>query len=69
MAEYIIQGETLTSLADEIRVLSGSESAMATSTMVSTVNEANTEVASQEDLIMQITETLEKKAKLYYNNM
>jgi hypothetical protein len=28
MAKYLIQGETLTSIADKIRVLSGTEGAM-----------------------------------------
>lgn len=46
MSEYLIQGETLTALADEIRVLSGSEGAMGLDAMKSNVNTANSAVSA-----------------------
>ena len=46
MSEYLIQGETLTSLADEIRVLSGSEGTMGLDAMKSNVNTANSAVSA-----------------------
>lgn len=62
MAEYIIQGETLVSLADEIRVLSDIAEKISLDTMVSKVNNANTEIESQEILISQIAAALAGKA-------
>ncbi len=53
MAEYLIQEETLTSIADKIRILNGTEDAMTTAQMVSSLGEANTEVANQAALISE----------------
>ena len=65
MAEYLIQDTTLTDIADEIRVLSGSEETMTPAVMTSTLETHNTEMsvglATQDDLIAQITAALEAK--------
>lgn len=61
MAEYLIQDTTLTNLGDKIRVLSGTEDAMTPAAMASNVDEANTEVDTQADLIAQIMEILNNK--------
>ena len=52
----------MTALADEIRELSGSTSKKSIDDMTSDVGSANTEVASQTELIAQITTALEGKA-------
>lgn len=63
MAElYRIENETLTSMADKIRILSGSEGTMTTAQMDSKLGEANTEVDSQADLLAQAVAALEGKA-------
>ena len=62
MVEYLIQDATLTNLGDKIRVLSGTEDAMTPAAMASNVDEANTEVTTQADLIAQIASALEGKA-------
>jgi hypothetical protein len=62
MSEYLIQGETLTSMADKIRTLNGVEGALTTAQMDSNLGEANTEVGEQADLIAQISSALEGKA-------
>ena len=62
MAEMLIQSESLTSIADKIRVLSGTEDAMGLDDMAEHVGEANEEVGSQADLIAQIATALEGKA-------
>lgn len=62
MAEYLIQGETLTAIGDKIRVLNGAEDAMTPSEMTSAVGEVNTEVSTQADLIAQITNVLQGKS-------
>lgn len=46
MSEYLIQGESLTALADEIRVLSGTEGTMGLDAMKSNVNTANSAVSA-----------------------
>lgn len=46
MSEYLIQGESLTALADEIRVLSGAEGTMGLDAMKSNVNTANSAVSA-----------------------
>lgn len=62
MAEMLVQSESLTAIADKIRVLSDTEDAMSLSTMESHVDEANTDVATEADLIEQISVALESKA-------
>ncbi len=59
---YLIQAETLTEIADKIRVLSGTEGTMTTAQMDGKLSEANTEINTQADLIAQITSALEGKA-------
>lgn len=54
MAEMLIQSESLTSIADEIRVLSGTEDAMSLDLMESHIGEANLDIMTQNDLIEQI---------------
>ena len=62
MAEMLIQSESLTSIADKIRVLNGIEGAMTTAQMNSNLGEANTDVATEAELIAQITSALDGKA-------
>lgn len=62
MAKYVIQGETLTAIADKIRVLSGTEDALSLNAMESHVGEANEDVTTEAELIAQITSALEGKA-------
>lgn len=62
MAEYIIQGETLTALADEIRVLSGTTDKLGTTKMIQDVGIANAYIADEAELIAQIQSALEGKA-------
>lgn len=52
----------MTALADEIRELSGTEEAMGLDAMTNYVDEANTDVATEADLIEQISVALESKA-------
>ena len=59
--DMFIKNTTLISLADKIRVLSGSEDTMTPVVMASNVDEANTEVDTQADLIAQIFAVLEEK--------
>lgn len=54
MAEYLVKEESLTAIADQIRILSGTGEAMSLDEMATNVGEANTEVDSQADLIVQI---------------
>lgn len=61
MAEYLIQGETLTAIADEVRTLSGTSNTISPSTMASNLGDANAEVDSQANLISQIATALEGK--------
>ena len=62
MAEYLIQGETLTELGDKIRVLSGTEDTLTPSQMTSNVQSANDEVDAQSALIDQLSAALDGKA-------
>lgn len=61
MAEYIVQGESLTAVADEIRVLSGTEDNMGLDAMATHVREANRDIAAEANLITQIQMALEGK--------
>lgn len=62
MAEYLIQGETLESMADKIRILNGVEGALTTAQMDGNLGEVNVEVDEQAELIEQIASALEGKA-------
>lgn len=62
MAEYIVQGESLTALADEIRTLSGTTDKLGLEVMTSNVETANAKIDTQADLISQIASALEGKA-------
>ena len=62
MNEYLIQRETLTGLADEIRVLSGTTAEMSTDAMTNSVSDANTEVNFQTAQIAEISALLEGKS-------
>ena len=62
MSEYIIQGETLTSIGDEVRTLSGTTDTMSPSAMATNVEAANTEITGQSSLISQIISALDGKA-------
>lgn len=62
MAEYLIQSETLKSMADKIRVLNGVEGAMTPAQMDGNLGEVNVEVDEQAELIEQIASALEGKA-------
>ena len=60
--EYLIQKETLTGLADEIRVLSGATTPISTEEMTSSVADANDEVSAQASLIDEISALLDGKS-------
>lgn len=64
--EYLIQGDTLTNIADKIRVLSGTEGALKLDDMAVTLETSNTnldnELNTQSGLIDQIQTALEGKA-------
>ena len=60
--EYLIQKETLTAIADEVRTLSGATVDMNPSEMTANISVANTEVSSQYALLEQAIAALEGKA-------
>lgn len=62
MAEMLVQSESLTSIADKIRVLSGTEDGMSLSTMENYVDDANADINTEADLIAQIAVALKGKA-------
>lgn len=62
MAEMLIQSESLTSIADKIRVLSGTEEAMRLDDMENHVEDANINIDAEANLISQIAAALEGKA-------
>lgn len=64
MSRYIIQSESLTSIADEIRVLSGTEDNMSPNAMGTKLQEANSDVNTEADLISQIMVVLEGKTDI-----
>lgn len=62
MSEYLIQGKTLTTIADEVRELNGTTETMSLETMANNINEANEEIVSQADLLTQVATALEGRA-------
>lgn len=62
MDEYIIQRETLTAIANEVRTLSGTTDEMSLDTLTTHMNDANIEINNQENLLGQIASALEGKA-------
>lgn len=64
MAEYLIQSEDLTSIADKIRVLSGTEDDMSLGAMETKLDEANVDVNTEADLISQIMVVLNNKTDI-----
>lgn len=66
MAEMLIKSESLTSIADKIRVLSGTANAMGLDDMANTLNTENTNfennLTTQDSLISQIQTALQNKA-------
>lgn len=62
MADYLIKGESLAAIADEVRTLAGSTDTMSPDALKSNLNDANNEVDSQANLIEQIAAALEGKA-------
>ena len=62
MAEYLIQGKSLTTIADEIRTLSGTTDTMGLNAMATHVGNANTNVSTEANLIAQIATALGGKA-------
>ena len=52
----------MTAIADEIRILSGTDETMGLDGMASNISEANEEILSQADLLTQLTAALEGKA-------
>lgn len=67
MAEYLIKGESLVAIADEVRELSGKTETMGTSAMVDTLrienSNFNTNLSTQNDLLAQIQTALESASK------
>lgn len=64
MSEYLINGESLTAIADKVRDLSGVANTMSLDAMKINLGEANAEANLQSDLIGQIATALEEKTIL-----
>lgn len=64
MAEMLVQSESLTSIADKIRVLSGTEDGMSLNTMENHIDEANENVNTESELISQIMTALRGKTNI-----
>lgn len=64
MAEMLIQSESLTSIANKIRVLSGTEDSMSLNAMENHINEANENVNTESELISQIMTVLRGKTNI-----
>lgn len=62
MSKYLIQDTTLTSIADEVRALSGTEETLSPEAMKEKVAEGNENIAAEADLIAQIQAALEGKS-------
>lgn len=61
MSEYLIQGGTLTEIANEVRTLTGVGESLSPDAMATNINEANEKISSQADLLAQIQSALEGK--------
>lgn len=57
--DYLVKDTTLTSLADGVRGITGGTAAITTGEMISALNDAETEVDSQADLIAQLISILD----------
>lgn len=68
MAEYLIKGESLVAIADEVRELSGKTEEMGVNAMVDTLrtenSNFNTNLSAQDSLITQIQTALANKAQV-----
>ena len=62
MSKYFIQGESVEAIADEVRELSGTTDLMGLTAIKSHVEEANSEINSQAELLGQIITALDGKA-------
>jgi hypothetical protein len=62
MSKYFIQGESVEAIADEVRELSGTNDLMGLTAIKSHVEEANSEINSQAELLGQIITALDGKA-------
>ena len=62
MASYIIQSETLESMADKVRVLADSSDKMSPDQITTNIAQANDDVEAQASLIEQIRSALDGKA-------
>ena len=60
--DFLVKNGSLLNIADELRVLSGTENAMGLNTMATYVGEANNEIDAQTELIAQIANVLQGKA-------
>lgn len=61
MSKYLIQDTTLTSIADEVRTLSGIEETLSPEAMKENLNGANSAIQEEANLIAQILLALEAK--------
>lgn len=61
MSEYIIKGETLSAMADEVRTLAGKTESLSPYTMATDIGDANAEISGQAFIISQIQMALEGK--------
>lgn len=62
MAKYIIQGETLKAIADEVRELTDITDEINPNEMIANIEQANADVAAQMEIIEQIRTALNGKA-------
>ena len=62
MAKYIIQGETLKAIADEVRDLTDITDEINPNEMIANMEQANADVAAQTEIIEQIRTALDSKA-------
>ena len=62
MSNYLIQGETLTNIADEIRIMTDVTEGMLPSDMINNLESVNAEIDNQTSLISEVMAALEGKA-------